>query len=706
LQDEPRAPAGHESTVRSDPRRIGRNVRAWPLGWLLYLFALALIAPLLGFGLFATSRLIVAERADGEEQLRRITYTVSAAIDRELKDIIEELQALAASSELREGDLASFHRYASAVLLGTGKGIMLVDRELNQLVNTRVSYGTPLPRFHDPETARTVFATAKPAIGGLVLSRVAHRHVINIVVPAIINGGLRYALVLSPDPATLRRILEQHYLPEGWLAGVSDQNGRILARSARHEEFVGTPISARTKSKSTARSGVIKTTSREGDVVLQAYLWSHVSGWRTAVWVPLAILEAPARQLWLALAALAVPAFALSLLAAALLGRWLARPIAGVANAAAALGRADPVGYAPCAIAEVNVVGATLAAAAEQRRRAEAALKESGRRLRLALDIAAIGHHDTDLAAGTAALDEQAMTILGLSMSVLSVEDAWKLAHPDDRAAVEAAAALALDPAARRTAATEHRIIRPDGELRWLHWRGRAVFDENTSPPRPLRLVGVMMDITERKRAEEHVRFLMRELSHRTKNVMAVVQAISWQTAKKSLDLGDFEQRFTKRLEALARSHDLLVRRDWRGVVLEDLVRAQLEPFLDSAKERLAVDGPVLLLMPIAAQDLGLALHELATNASKYGALSVPAGKIDIRWTIDNGTASGKHFYMTWRESGGPMVSPQVRKGFGFTVTTSSLSRSFNGEAKLDYRPEGLSWELAAPLGQLITEAS
>jgi PAS domain S-box-containing protein len=214
----------------------------------------------------------------------------------------------------------------------------------------------------------------------------------------------------------------------------------------------------------------------------------------------------------------------------------------------------------------------------------------------------------------------------------------------------------------------------------------------------------VSRDITERKRAEEHLRSLMRELSHRTKNVMAVVHGISWQTARQSPDIKDFEQRFTQRLAALSSSHDLLVRRDWQGVALEDLVRAQLEPFLDSAKERLGAHGPALLLRPQAAQDLGMALHELATNASKYGALSVPTGKIEIAWTVDGETADGKRFRMTWRESGGPMVSPPGRTGFGSKVITRSLSGTLKGKTDLEYRAEGVSWQLTAPMGGLIAE--
>ena len=565
-------PAVHDAAAGTKTGKVGRTTRSWTLHWLLYVFALALIAPLLGFFLLATSRIIDAEHAAEEEQLRRTVRMLSAAIDRELTGQIERLKALAISVELKEADFAAFHRDASAALRGTGDALLMIDRNFNQLINTRVPYGTPLPAG-DFDSVRKVVATGKPAIGAHVMSRTARRPVVKIVVPAIIDDALRYLLVLSPDPGMLSRILDQHYLPDGWIAGVSDRNGRRLARSTRDEELVGTHILTSTTAKSIHRSGVIKTTSVEGYAVLQAYLWSEVTGWRTSLQVPLAILEAPARQLWLALTSLAVLAFAVSLVGAAFLGRWLARPIAGVANAAAALGRGDPVSYTPCGIAEVNVVGATLAAAAEQR-----------------------------------------------------------------------------------------------------------------------------------KQAEDHLRFLMRELSHRTKNVMAVVQAISWQTARQSLDLKDFEQRFAQRLEALTRSQDLLMKRDWRGVVLEDLVRSQLEPFLDRPNERLTMHGPALLLKPAAAQDLGLALHELATNASKYGALSVPTGKIEIGWTVDGRLPAVKQFHMTWHESGGPMVREPDRTGFGSTVITGTVPRTFNGKGELDYRPEGLRCEFTAPIGPLIAE--
>ena len=205
-------------------------------------------------------------------------------------------------------------------------------------------------------------------------------------------------------------------------------------------------------------------------------------------------------------------------------------------------------------------------------------------------------------------------------------------------------------------------------------------------------------------KANEQLTAAQEELSHRIKNLMALVQAIAWQTAQQSLDFEDFEHRFTQRLKALARSHVLLVKREWQGVVLEDLVRAQLEPFVDRATDRLLVHGPALQLTPRAAQDLGLALHELATNASKYGALSVMTGKIEIGWRIDRGAAGATQFHLTWRESGGPMVSPPAREGFGSRVIGGTLPRTFNGKVELAYAPEGLFLEMTAPMGDLIAE--
>jgi PAS domain S-box-containing protein len=680
--------------------------RPWPLRRLLSFFALALIAPLLAFGVFAASRMIAGQRAAEEEEVRRSAQRVSAAIDRELAALVDVMQALAHSAELSTGDFAGFHRDASAAVRGTGDAILLVDRGLHQIINTRVPYGTRLPQIVDADTAGKVFATGKPAIGGLVTGPVARRPVFSVIVPVTLDGEVRYVLILSPEPTRLSRILEPQYLADGWVARISDQNGLILARSTRQRELFGKPVPADDTGESARRPGLIKASDRDGTPVLIANVWSELSGWRTAVWVPLAILEQPSRQLGQALTVVAALAFAMSLLAALWLGRMLARPIAAAATSAEALGRGDPVAYEPSAIAEVNVVGAALAAAAEQRRRTEAALKENAALAEQLTNIAAAApgvifsfRMGPDGRTSVPYAAPSMVDIYGVEPEEVR-EDAsllFERVHPED---VERVKGTVEESArAMTTWHDEWRYRHPTkGEI-WIEGHSSPVAEPDGS----IRWHGFVHDITARKRAEGHLRLIVKELSHRTKNLMAVVQAISWQTARKSADLKAFEERFAQRLDALSRSHDLLVERDWKGVLLADLVRAQLEPFLDRPEERLEAHGPPLLLVPQGAQDLGLAIHELATNASKYGALSVPGGKIDFGWTIDAG-GGDKSVRMKWRETGGPPVIPPTRKGFGSSVITGILSRSFKGEAKLNYCPNGLSWELVAPIGHLVME--
>ena len=200
----------------------------------------------------------------------------------------------------------------------------------------------------------------------------------------------------------------------------------------------------------------------------------------------------------------------------------------------------------------------------------------------------------------------------------------------------------------------------------------------------------VNRDITARKHAEEQVHLLMREANHRAKNMLTLVQAIARQTAARDPD--DFIERFTERIQALAANQELLVRHKWQGIDVDDLVRAQLAHFADLIGPRIAVEGPKLHLNATAAQAVGLALHELATNAGKYGALSTDAGYVDIGWRLDGHTLT-----MTWIERNGPPVRRLERQGFGTTVIRSMAKRALDGDVQLDYAPSGLKWRLTCP---------
>jgi two-component system CheB/CheR fusion protein len=204
-------------------------------------------------------------------------------------------------------------------------------------------------------------------------------------------------------------------------------------------------------------------------------------------------------------------------------------------------------------------------------------------------------------------------------------------------------------------------------------------------------------DITGRKRQQDHLQDLMGEMAHRTNNLFAVIQAMARQTVKHSTDLKDFETRFGNRIHGLSQSNDLLIKQEWHGVRLEELIRAQLAPFVDSDQERLEMKGPAVNINSKVVQSLGLALHELATNASKYGALSVPDGKIRVHWKFFEGAVQPDRLRLIWQESSGPPVKPPNRKGFGSFVMEEMMKRGMDATVKIDFAPNGVVWTLDIP---------
>jgi PAS domain S-box-containing protein len=208
------------------------------------------------------------------------------------------------------------------------------------------------------------------------------------------------------------------------------------------------------------------------------------------------------------------------------------------------------------------------------------------------------------------------------------------------------------------------------------------------------------VDITERKEGEAHLRLLMRELTHRSKNLLAVIQAMARQTARHVGSIDAFLMQFGARLQALATSHDLLVQESWYGVSLSELVRSQLGHHLDRVGTQVSLEGPPVVLKPEAAQSLGLALHELATNAAKYGALSVPSGHVSILWTRMPAN-EGHGVEIFWHEQNGPKVKQPKQRGFGSMVIEQNLTRALDAEVTMDFTPGGLRCRIVIPVMQL-----
>ena len=206
--------------------------------------------------------------------------------------------------------------------------------------------------------------------------------------------------------------------------------------------------------------------------------------------------------------------------------------------------------------------------------------------------------------------------------------------------------------------------------------------------------IGVSTDITEREGRARHIEFIMRELSHRSKNLLAIIQSVARQSILQSSSLEDFERHFTARLASLASLHDLLVQEEWRGASLRDIAHTQIGPF---AGDRMTLEGPQLLLKPDIAQVMSMIFHELSTNAAKYGALSNTEGTITVAWRV-----VGTQLSLRWQEAGGPPVPPPSRKGFGTLVLERIALQIPQAKIAYEFRPEGVVWSLEALFKPLV----
>lgn len=256
--------------------------------------------------------------------------------------------------------------------------------------------------------------------------------------------------------------------------------------------------------------------------------------------------------------------------------------------------------------------------------------------------------------------------------------------HPDD---VEVLAAPFGHAMAHHTPfSVEARYKRADGIYRVMRTEANPRFDQDG---RFQGMTGVNSDVTEQRNAEEQSRYLMGELNHRTKNLLAVVQAIARNTAR-SADPESFLDTFSSRLSGLASSNDLLVAKDWSAVSLGDLVAGQFDIIGVAGDSRVGFGGPLIQVCPQHAQTIGMALHELATNSLKYGALSDPAGRLEVGW--DGLTPD--HWRMEWREHvPGTIVAPE-KKGFGHVLIVDMVERAVGGKVLMNFGPHGLVWTL------------
>nr|WP_281381277.1 PAS domain-containing protein [Microvirga lupini] len=325
-------------------------------------------------------------------------------------------------------------------------------------------------------------------------------------------------------------------------------------------------------------------------------------------------------------------------------------------------------------------------------------------RLALAVEATEMGLWEWNAQTGETFWSDRQKDIFGLPRNEPATYEFWLSAiHPEDREHVANSIGSLNDPRSGGQIQIEHRIVRPDGEVRWILSRGRMLYEVVNGELKPARILGTIIDVTERRRNEEVRQLLVQELNHRVKNLFAMTSGMIALTARMAETPKQMAAALRGRIEALARAHEL-IRPAITGseptdgeTSVDEIVQAILAPHINQdAPSPMTLDGPPVRIGPKAATILTLVLHELATNASKYGALSVSEGRLRISWV------RGVMLTLTWQEEDGPAIQgvPST-EGFGSKLARRSVKDQLGGAIAYDWRPEGLRVRIDLPLNQL-----
>jgi PAS domain S-box-containing protein len=666
-------------------------------GLRLHLLALilAVLVPALGISGAAAWHLARSYRQGFETRLQDTTRALALFVDSELDTLLTTVTALASSPLLEEDDLSSFSIWARRIGQAVDGWIVVNDAAPGhqQLLNTRLPTSAALPPPSAPgegawAVIRKVIETGRPAVSDLFLGHATGTPVLVAAAPALRDGRVARVVVLAMNPALLSERLRARRPSGSAYVSVADASSRIVARSQDHDRFVGSIPPSRGIPASERERGLFRSQTVYGDDGLFfAQKLLTAPGWSIVVAEP----YSQYRMSWLApIAALllgAAAALALGLALAAWLARRVLHPVEALARRAEAVAegrvRSALPPVPPAGVAEFEL----LRRASE---RAEAAVAAREAEFRAMFDTAAAGVAETDARTGRyLRVNQTFCAITGRAedtlVGQLGPED---IAHPEDR---DAQAPL-------EASGTESRILRPDGSVVWV--QSSTALSARDAEGRPLRAVTILQDITARKQAEEARGLLAREVDHRAKNVLAVVQAVLRLTPKN--DPATYARSVEARITALARAHTLLAAGNWAGADLRALTEAELSAFQPGAPEApcAVLEGPTVILTPGATQALSLVLHELATNATKYGALSAPGGRVDLRWSVDE--AAGR-LHLRWAESGGPPVpGPPARRGFGTRVVEASLRDQLGATVLTTWDASGMVCEVDAPLSRAV----
>jgi len=547
------------------------------------------------------------------------------------------------------------------------------------------------------------------AISGFVINRASGKPSLDFAYPALDDAGeVRAVVVLTFDLARLSDSLLTTALPSGATMSLIDRSGVLLARTPPAPDWIGRRVrEARfTKAMLNRREGVLEADGIDGVDRMHGFApLLATADLFAVVGLPWADEIAEADRLFWRAASLTTLAFVLAAVAALLCGQiWIARPLATLERAVGRMEAGDLAtrarierGSSP----ELRRLATSFNGMADSLQARQAALQASEARLRAIVETAADGIITINQDGIIESVNPEVERLFGYARDELIGQDVRLLMPPPDREQADQYLARYLrsggrEVAGRRQDGSEVPLFLSIGEF---SLGGRRLF------------TGILRDITERKRSDERQLLLMAEIDHRAKNLLASIQAMILLTKPHARSVSEYADTLVGRLHAMARAHDLLAREKWQGARLHELIRNEFEAYVGADGAALTIAGDDLLLRPRAAQTLSLALHELATNAAKYGALSTPGGRVTISSSVEAAAAetrareaaepasAGEDLVLTWTESGGPEIARPKRRGFGSVVIERGIAHDLGGSTSLEFDPAGVRCTIRFPLG-------
>lgn len=540
------------------------------IGFFMVAMVCAIALPVLALMALVLAQLQINERSALESRTEREAQSLAIGISRTLQEMSTTLKLLVTSPELDAGDLEAFHNRAQAALRSGSLFVILVDQEGQQLLNTRVPYGSTLGKTSNMAAFEEAMTAGSIQISDVFLGQTSGRWVFNVTLPLpeeLSDKGA--ALIITKNADELAMLMSKEGLPEGWSAAVLDSAGFVIAASDNPGISRENPFDDALLPQMRWSSGVVYDVLGADDNMVG---YARLLGWdwTAIVWGPVDTAQASILATWRLLIFGGIGLLAIALAAAIFLARQLRLSIQGIADMAEQVGLGEVVAPRDTRIKELDRVS-------------------------------------------------QALSV--------------------------------------------------------------ASFD--------------------RSQAEDQIRLMLREMAHRTKNLLAVLQAMIHQTARSSASVEEFQAAISERIAALGKSTDLLAVKAESGIPIRKVIDSHLSTFIESG-DHLDLSGEDFEISAEAVQNLGLVLHELSTNAVKYGALSVPEGRVRIAWEIRGKPKDDRRLVLTWEERGGPPARPPERKGFGTQIMERHAAWSFHGKVDLDFAETGLTWVLEAPLHSFL----